>query len=113
MQLNCLLQIITDMSGNYFAGTMQTFTLMLNVNEGLLHERNTLIQFYNATGGNDWIVTTNWAKAGNPCEKGFKWHGVGCYDPCDARIDGGISCLEGRITTLSLPRNNLTGNASC
>lgn len=59
-------------------------------------EREALIDFYHATGGDEWIDNTGWlGEPGTECE----WHGVQCASP-----HGDYS-----IWRLSLPANNLHG----
>jgi len=73
----------------------------------------------NWTGGNNfWNVidpTQDPAYAADPCQEKLTsdgliadWFGVSCEDPCYAPIDGD-DCRFGRITSLHLPGNNLTG----
>lgn len=56
-------------------------------------EREILIEFYNATGGNNWTNNKNWCTDA-PL---YAWHGI--------RTDG-----EGKVVEISLYDNNLTGN---
>ncbi len=59
-------------------------------------EREALIDFYHATGGDEWIDNTGWlGEPGSECE----WHGVQCASP------GG----DYSVWRLSLPTNNLHG----
>ena len=71
------------------------------------------------TGGNNfWNVidpATDFANAADPCqEKATEdgripdWFGVHCEDPCYEPIDG-PDCRFGRITSIHLPANGLTG----
>ena len=55
-------------------------------------DRETLVAFYDATGGPDWTDGTNWTSD----EPLHAWHGV--------RTDA-----AGRVAKLSLPENNLAG----
>lgn len=90
-------------------------------------DKNALIAFYQATGGEYWVQSAghfynaygttpggnlNWDTSGatDPCPYSFSdyWAGVMCVDPCYYPIDGD-DCRLGRITGLSLPFNNLTG----
>ena len=59
-----------------------------------LYEKNSLISFYNATGGPYW--TRNWSTATDPCA--LPWYGV----TCDAS--------NSSVTRLVLSSNNLTGS---
>jgi hypothetical protein len=73
----------------------------------------------NWTGGNNfWNViepTQDPAYEADPCQEKLTsegliadWFGVSCEDPCYAPIDGD-DCRFGRITSIHLPGNNLTG----
>ena len=73
----------------------------------------------NWTGGNSfWDVVdpaTDLAFDADPCQERVTaegviadWFGVSCSDPCYAPIDGD-DCRFGRITSIHLPGNNLTG----
>ena len=55
-------------------------------------DRETLAAFYDATGGPEWTVSTNW-KSDEPL---YAWHGV-------------VTDADGRVAGISLPENNLTG----
>ena len=57
-----------------------------------LSDRDILVALYEATDGPSWTINTNWLNDG-PLEN---WHGV--------EVDG-----DGRVITLKLARNNLTG----
>lgn len=59
--------------------------------QGAAKDREALIAFYNATGGDNWTNNTNWC-SDKPLDE---WYGVGC--------------TNGRVTTLSLTDNNLQG----
>ena len=54
-------------------------------------DRDVLVALYNATGGDNWTTQTNWL-TDNPLDT---WHGV--------------TAANGRVTGISLSRNNLTG----
>lgn len=58
-----------------------------------------LISFYNATGGPSWINKTGWQNgtAGTNCNV-CGWYGITCNE-------------LGRVSTINLPSNNLTGNS--
>jgi hypothetical protein len=57
-----------------------------------------LVSFYNATGGPSWINKTGWQNgaAGTNCNV-CSWYGITCNE-------------LGRVSTINLPSNNLTGN---
>ena len=55
-------------------------------------EREALIEFYHATGGDDWVDNDGWLENDNACT----WTG--------------IQCIDGRIARIELARNNLTGS---
>ena len=55
-------------------------------------EREVLLTFYNATGGNNWLVNTNWDSEINHCD----WHGITCDE-------------SGAVTSISLGNNQLHG----
>ncbi len=59
-------------------------------------EREALIDFYHATGGDDWHVNDGWlGQEGSECS----WHGVQCASPDDDHF----------VLRLMLPDNNLSG----
>jgi hypothetical protein len=59
-------------------------------------ERKALIDFYHATGGDEWIDNNGWlGEPGSECE----WHGVQCASPGDDHF----------VLRLMLPDNNLSG----
>ncbi|MBC5621887.1 leucine-rich repeat protein [Butyricimonas hominis] len=61
--------------------------------EGGVSDRETLIAFYNATGGQNWINNANWC-SDKPLSE---WYGVTCNG-------------DGRVIKLELDGNNLIGN---
>ena len=95
-----------------------------------------LIAIYEALGGEHWLNNANWNISkettadyllNDPCNRQKRWYGVGCMDPCERYLDdvigtgaetqrltairgSGEGCFAGRITTLNLRRNNLTGH---
>lgn len=72
-------------------------------------EKEALLKIIAATGGNEtWFKAMYWNEAFDPCEITTRWYGVGCYDPCDFFRDG-KDCIAGRVTSLNLRANNLTG----
>ena len=56
-------------------------------------DRDRLVEFYNSTRGSYWINTSNWLSA-MPLNE---WHGV-------------VATPAGRVVSLSLPRNGLSGS---
>jgi hypothetical protein len=54
-------------------------------------ERDILVEFYEATNGDDWYNSRNWRSDEDHC----RWYGV--------------RCIEGSITEIRLPRNNVVG----
>jgi len=70
-----------------------------------------LWQLYELTGGAYWKQNTNWDPNGDPCALNKRWVGVGVRDPCNRYRDG-EDCKMGRITSLYLDSNNLTGSLS-
>ena len=101
-------------------------------------DRHALIRLYESLGGEGWVNNRNWNtttgtsaenKNNDPCDMNKRWFGVGFMDPCEPYFDdiigsgpdaeyltnirgAGQGCFAGRITSLSLPRNNLAGNLS-
>lgn len=85
-------------------------------------ERQALIDFYHATGGDDWHNNGGWlAEAGSECS----WHGIQCATPygsvvlrimlSDNNLTGQLpDSLDGqdRLVTLVLSNNSLTGPIS-
>lgn len=59
--------------------------------ENTVDEREILKAFYNATNGNSWINKTNWC-SDKPLDEWF-----------------GISCRDGKVSSISLNNNNLSG----
>jgi hypothetical protein len=55
-------------------------------------ECETLIEFYNATNGDNWFNNDGWNETNTPCT----WYGV--------------SCSEGHVNQLTLSDNNLSGS---
>lgn len=64
----------------------------LQLNEEKSNEFAALCEFYKATNGDQWSDNTNWC-SDKPLEQ---WTGV--------------NCMDGRVITISLPNNNLTGH---
>ena len=60
------------------------------------YQTDSLLAFYDATGGPFWINSTNWNITADPCSG--LWHGVIC------------DLLGQNVTALDLPYNNLTGS---
>lgn len=101
-------------------------------------DRAALIKLYEMTGGAHWRNNQNWNvtsgtalenKNNDPCDLKKRWYGVGFTDPCEPLLDdiigqgpdadyltelrgAGMGCFAGRVTSLALPRNNMTGNFS-
>ena len=96
-------------------------------------ELDALVALYQATGGPTWASNEHWSPDKDPCRKhsapvpnrdfaaipfqpgrrfdATPWHGVGCIDPCDDYLDG-EGCTAGRILSLTLRANNLTGSTA-
>lgn len=93
---------ITITGGN----ATQTITVKQSgLKEILEKEREALIAFYNATGGDNWINNENWC-SDKPVSE---WYGVYTWDIYD--YDGNeIYYSEHRVATISLGSNNLTGS---
>ena len=113
---------------------MAPLTLLLGFESRLRPaEKNALWWLYEATSGASWADNTHWDLTKDPCRK-FKapvpyrfdypqsmpfqpgaqfeatpWIGVGCVDPCDDYLDG-EDCAVGRVTSLKLRQNGLSGN---
>ena len=97
-----------------------------------------LIRLYEELDGANWVNNRNWNttsgtsaqnKANDPCDPDKRWFGVGFIDPCERYLDDiigegpqmdfliqtrglGQGCFAGRITSLNLRRNGLSGNLS-
>ena len=66
-------------------------------------ERQSLVDLYNATGGDSWDDNDNWL-VGDPCED--SWFGIRCDRATNSKIDTirlGRNNLVGTIPTLNLP----------
>ncbi len=76
------------------AGRTLTYTITQNANENihLLLEREALVEFYKATGGDNWTNNTNWC-SDKPVDD---WYGI-------------ATNADGRIMELVLGENGLTG----
>ena len=88
-------------------------------------ELEALLALYDSTSGTTWARNDHWSPDKDPCRKHgtlmpFKpgrsfnatpWHGVGCVDPCDDYLDG-EDCTAGRVLSLTLRDNNLTGSTA-
>ncbi|MEM7133911.1 MAG: clostripain-related cysteine peptidase [Chloroflexota bacterium] len=72
---------------------VQSFSDCNAVTEIPIAECNALVVLYNSTDGPNWSDSTNnnWLATDTPCG----WNG--------------INCQEGRVTSINLPQNNLTG----
>lgn len=94
-----------DGGGNYTYGDVEIFaTIELSPEEK--NERDILIAFYKATGGDNWINNTNWCTAA-PVKD---WYGVSVEKEANpgAIIAGGG---DGNVAIINLDNNNLTGHA--
>ena len=58
-------------------------------------DRLALVDLYNATNGSYWYNRSGWSVPGNPGDKPCGWFG--------------ISCQGGRVTSVMMTGNNLTG----
>lgn len=82
-----------DGAGNYMYGDVEIFaTIELTPEEK--KERDILIAFYKATGGDNWVNNTNWCTAA-PIDQ---WYGVSCL-------------RDGSVWIINLQKNNLVGPA--
>lgn len=83
-------------AGEYIYGDVKSFTIspIDPENPTDSNERDILVAFYNATGGDNWINNTNWC-SNRPLGE---WYGV--------QVD-----LEGHVKQLKLSKNNLVGFA--
>ena len=70
-----------------------------------------LLELFKFMGGMHWDRNEGWDPEGqtDPCNFDEHWFGVGCIDPCDIYRDG-PDCKAGRVTALTLRKNNLTGS---
>eukprot|EP01117_Protostelium_nocturnum_P011595 TRINITY_DN4209_c0_g1_i1.p1 TRINITY_DN4209_c0_g1~~TRINITY_DN4209_c0_g1_i1.p1 ORF type:complete len:1530 (+),score=362.20 TRINITY_DN4209_c0_g1_i1:189-4778(+) len=80
------------------------FCLSIN---GQVNDKSNLELLYDITGGDQWIVKTNWG-TGEPCDPTFpplnsSWHGIACAQ---------LSLDFYAVARISLPSNNLKGNIS-
>ena len=66
---------------------------LAGLNLGYCGDRHALEALYNATGGPSWTYSTNWLSA---TEEITNWHGITVGE-------------DGRVTTLDLKKNNLSG----
>lgn len=97
-------------------------------------ELDALWWLYENLGGVSWKHNENWDPARDPCRRhsarvprrwhtaapepfgeevynASAWFGVGCSDPCDDYLDG-PACTAGRVVSLRLRDNGLSGNIS-
>ncbi|MEM9337183.1 MAG: hypothetical protein AAGA66_00520 [Bacteroidota bacterium] len=99
--------LAADASGMYFLEvthpdipllTINSAPFSVNVSDQTIDcgisvaEREALIDFYQATGGDNWFNKTNWLSDAPICE----WYGV--------------KVVDGKVLDVSLPANNLTGS---
>lgn len=82
---------LRDSDGNYSYGNMKSFVTSENPQEQK-SEREILIEFYQATGGDNWVNNENWCTDA-PLEE---WHG--------------ITMRDGNVYTINLNDNNLAGH---
>lgn len=90
-----------DGAGNYMYGDVEIFaTIELTPEEK--KERDILIAFYKATGGDNWRRNTNWCTAAPLHE----WYGIFVH------VDYSTGeAVYGNVTSIDLTDNNLIGNA--
>ena len=90
-----------DGAGNYTYGDVEIFaTIELTPEEK--KERDILIAFYKATGGDNWRRNTNWCTAAPLHE----WYGIFVH------VDYSTGeAVYGNVTSIDLTDNNLIGNA--
>ena len=72
-------------------------------------DRGALWELYELTSGAAWSFNENWSPETDPCHLNSRWVGVGCVDPCD-RFRDGEDCAFGRVSSLVLDYNGLSGN---
>ena len=74
-------------------------------------DKAALLSLWTLFNGSEWHNTLGWDPGGvsDPCL--HRWYGVGCEDPCDLYLDG-EECYYGRIVSINLANNNLTGRLS-
>ena len=72
-------------------------------------DKAALLTFFRLLGGDFWHRNDGWDPSGSSDPCSVRWHGVGCVDPCDPLLDG-HDCFFGRIVSISLDDNNLTGS---
>jgi hypothetical protein len=68
-----------------------------------IDEREMLIAFYKSTNGDNWIRNDNWC-SDKPISE---WYGVGIYGDYYTPYE----VVNGRVSSITLPNNNLTGSA--
>jgi len=92
---------------------MHAWPLILAASLSLVRvaDRKALEQLYKLLGGPHWLKNDGWDMdgGGDPCDIHNRWHGVGCIDPCNTWLDG-PDCAFGRVTSIILRDNNLTGS---
>jgi len=103
----------------YYKKVICLYILLVNMGfsaEFSPSERQILVDFYQTTGGDNWINKDHWLE-GNPCEN--QWHGVFCDNDLqqillpDNNLVGFLPASFTQLTILSaldLSANKLTGN---
>lgn len=90
-----------DGAGNYTYGDVEIFAT-IELTPEQKKERDILIAFYKATGGDNWRHNTNWCTAAPLHE----WYGI------SVSVDYSTGeAVYGNVTSIDLTNNNLIGNA--
>ena len=90
-----------DGAGNYTYGDVEIFAT-IELTPEQKKERDILIAFYKATGGDNWRRNTNWCTAAPLHE----WYGIFVH------VDYSTGeAVYGNVTSIDLTDNNLIGNA--
>lgn len=82
-------------------GNVQNIGVMDDLKDQLAVERESLIAFYNATGGDNWICNDNWC-SDRPLDE---WYGIETFS--SENTGRGPDVL---VSHINLPYNGLTGN---
>ena len=88
-----------DSVGNYTLGNIKIFTT-IEISPEEKTERDILIAFYKATGGDNWRYNTNWCSDA-PLED---WYGISVES-------NGAEAEYRHVISIKLDQNNLVGNA--